>query len=1835
MKKILLLAILMLSMAVISNAQMDSKANAMNLVRQNAAELKLSSTDLNDLIISSTYQIRGTDVTMVYLQQSFKGVQVYNQMKTLAFKGGKIVSNAGVFLPSMEKLTKSVSELPTISAVSAINTAYIEAKVIAKEPAVPISITENGKKMTFGKLGVSLENIVTELMWMPDDNGIYHLAWQVFIAPQNSSDYWLIRIDAHTGSYLNKQNLTVTCSWDKNEHSIEQHLAENHNKQSVVNNQNYVIRKNETTKKWEFKPFVVNTASYKVVKYPAESPQHPGGTPSVHVDPWTMAPGNATSLKWNSDPTDYSITRGNNVWAYADRSNNNNPASNPAGVSTTALPNLTFEYTYDFTKSPTDPTSDNQQAAIVNLFYANNLIHDMAYQYGFDEVAGNFQNDNQGRGGLGNDYVQAEAQDGGGTNNANFATPVDGSKPRMQMYLWNMTNPNRDGDMDNGVIMHEYGHGISNRFTGGPGNTSCLGNQEQGGEGWSDYMSLMMGTNWATATVNDGPLKRGIGTYVLGQPITGTGIRAQPYSTDMSIFSLTYANLPSQVVPHGVGTVWCGMIWEMTWEIIKQDNAIETNFMNPSGPVLSWKGNAAAMKLVMEGMRLQPCSPGFVDARNAILQADQLFFNGRYKCAIWKAFAKRGLGRNASQGSSNSISDGTADFSVDSGSFSLNPSVATAPESSTITYTNAVVSGECSAMSNYVLRDTLPTSVTWVSGGVYNPADRVVTFSPINLPINSSQNFNVTVSVNAGTYFAPVQHINDPVTTIAPNWTAISTTANVWSVSTVASHSAPNSFFTPNAAQVSDQILTTTSSFTLSNATSAFHSLSFWHRYITESGYDGCVVEISTDGGTTWSDLGQYMSGATYNGTISSSFSNPLAGRRAFTGNVGASFVKTTINLSAFKGQTVKIRFRLGSDTSVGATGWYVDDILLESGPFVYTKAGLYDATNARTAYRDTLTPITAGGPCVNPAITTHPASVVRCSVAGNAVFSVAATGTNLVYQWQLSTDNGATWNDITGANTATYTITNPTTALNNNLYRCSVTGDCGSPAVSNAGSIYVSPVLTHSSVTASPNSGCAPGATTITGTVNGGTTNLNGLIGASGLINVAIPDNNAAGYNTTIKLPSLTVQQAANLKLRLNLTHSWAGDLIVKLTSPCGVTYAFDRIGYPATSAGNSMNFNGTYLFDLNAATVLPETDAGTNVDITQGSYKPSDANGAAHNWAGLTFPCSTSGDWILNISDNAAADIGTLQEWALLLGGNYTHTLTGPGTIVQNAPSGPNNSNASFGVTAIPNGPQTYTLTSTDALGCSVSSQVTVNFTAGVVINTQPVNASICSSTNATFTVVEGAGSTPTYQWQVSTTGAGGPWTNLSNAAPYSGVNTNTLTITSAPLALNGNYYRCVLSNTCGTTNSNAALLTVNGAPTVTCPSNITVNSAAGTCGAVVNYPPATATGSPVPTITYSQASGTNFPVGTTTVTVTATNTCGVATCTFTVTVLDNQAPTITCPANIVRNTDAGVCTATFAPANPVTADNCGVTLLTWTMSGATTGSSPVSGVNNLGTKTFNTGVTTVSYTVKDAAGNTANCSFTVTVTDGAVPVVTAQPQNKNTCIGSNATFSVTATNAVSYQWQSWNGTAWVNITGANAATYTVTNAALAMNTNSYRVQVIGVCTTTTSNLATLYVNSLPIVSIATSHPPVLLPTQNVTLTAVVSPTGGAYQWFKDGVAISGATSQSLSGLTVSDAGTYKVRYTDPNGCTNTSADLIVSAMSSDLLYIYPNPNNGQFHIRFYNMANETATIKIYAYNGALVYNKPFTTTLPYSDMSVDLGGRVANGIYVVEVRSSTGRL
>ncbi|MFQ5445971.1 MAG: HYR domain-containing protein, partial [Saprospiraceae bacterium] len=168
----------------------------------------------------------------------------------------------------------------------------------------------------------------------------------------------------------------------------------------------------------------------------------------------------------------------------------------------------------------------------------------------------------------------------------------------------------------------------------------------------------------------------------------------------------------------------------------------------------------------------------------------------------------------------------------------------------------------------------------------------------------------------------------------------------------------------------------------------------------------------------------------------------------------------------------------------------------------------------------------------------------------------------------------------------------------------------------------------------------------------------------------------------------------------------------------------------------------------------------------------------------------------------------------------------------------------------------------------------------------------------------------------------------------------------------------------------------------PTISCPSNIIEDTDPGICEDDPFFV-ATANDNCSATVTYSHAPGTYFPKGVTTVTATATDPAGnQASCSFTISVSDNEAPAITCPANITSSTDPGACDAVVDYTAPAGTDNCnGVT--TARTDGLASGSA------------FPKGTTTVSYTATDASSNQTSCSFTVTVTDDEDPVITC-PSN-----------------------------------------------------------------------------------------------------------------------------------------------------------------------------------------------------------------------------------------------
>jgi hypothetical protein len=667
MRKIIPLIVLMALSVFLTKAQNVSQAES-NLAKQ-LASLLVSNNDaagVSAQLISNskvfyTYEDVATGIRYVSLQQTYKGIPVYNQILALSFRNGKLLSNFGSLDPNMEKAINVASGIPSVTAESAVQSALSDRGFHASQMAIAINRKDDGRFVEFGNMGVSREKITAQLTWVPNEaTKTYNLAWQVYIIPKTTSDYWMVRVNAVDNSILGMDNYTDYDNWgNPSDYANLRYPAFEY---GLSNSSNAALKNFFDFKKAD-DPSLVTSASYIVVPFPAESPLHPGGTPAIRTDPWTNAGvvANAVTLRWHTGATatDYDYTRSNNVFAYQDRANDNNGTPADAATSTTAFPNLSFNFTPDFTQEPIVTSPPNQQFNITNLFYWNNIAHDVLYGYGFTEAGKNFQDDNLGRGGTGNDHVNAEAQDGSGSNNANFSTPADGSSGRMQMYLWTAPTPDRDGDADNGIILHELTHGVSNRSN--PGGTGCLGNAEQAGEGWSDYVALMLTQNWSTSTLSSGfNTPRGVGTYALNQPNNGPGIRPQRYCTDFAVNNATYSTLPGQAIPHGVGWVFCSALWELTWELINDPSTtgITPNIYNFAGT----GGNVVALRLVMEGLRTQQCQPGFISARNAILKADTTLYAASHACAIWRAFARRGMGFGAAEGSTASINDQTVSF---------------------------------------------------------------------------------------------------------------------------------------------------------------------------------------------------------------------------------------------------------------------------------------------------------------------------------------------------------------------------------------------------------------------------------------------------------------------------------------------------------------------------------------------------------------------------------------------------------------------------------------------------------------------------------------------------------------------------------------------------------------------------------------------------------------------------------------------------------------------------------------------------------------------------------------------------------------------------------------------------------------------------------------------------------------------------------------------------------------------------------------------------------------------------------------------------------------------
>jgi len=434
-------------------------------------------------------------------------------------------------------------------------------------------------KLRFGPLG---DEVTAQWVWFPVAEQL-RLAWQFDAVSSDSKTYYECVVDAQDGTLLYRNSVT--------------------------------------------------DSDFTGLVFDAPSPQ-PSATPGVIPpipNPPVIIP--RSSLSFAGDPTASPAgwvgstleSIGNNVIAREDKAGDNELT---LGATAKAI---NGSFNFDLQLGPGAPSPVNfTEAAITSLFYWCNVAHDYFYNLGFTETAGNFQEDNFGKGGAAADSLRADAQDGANLNslaylnNASMSTPTDGSKPRMTVYLWgSLGGPYVDADFDAEVLLHEYTHGVFRRLTGTGGVQSGAIN-----EGNSDFFSL----NYLTpaAASPDGAFTAG----GYSKQNFARGVRTRPYSTDLSVNDLSYAdfghNSSAGFEVHADGEIWVEAMWEVRSRLIKALGFDE--------------GRRRVAQLMIKAMKRSPYDPSYVDMRDALIAADRADEGGADVDLIWEAFARRGIG---------------------------------------------------------------------------------------------------------------------------------------------------------------------------------------------------------------------------------------------------------------------------------------------------------------------------------------------------------------------------------------------------------------------------------------------------------------------------------------------------------------------------------------------------------------------------------------------------------------------------------------------------------------------------------------------------------------------------------------------------------------------------------------------------------------------------------------------------------------------------------------------------------------------------------------------------------------------------------------------------------------------------------------------------------------------------------------------------------------------------------------------------------------------------------------------------------------------------------------
>ncbi|MDX1408362.1 MAG: M36 family metallopeptidase, partial [Saprospiraceae bacterium] len=495
------------------------------------------------------------------------------------------------------------------------------------------------------------------------------------------------------------------------------------------------------------------------------------------------------------------------------------------------------------------------------------------------------------------------------------------------------TGPNRRAaSFDNGIIAHEFGHGISNRLTGGPGASGCLhlydtdndgssDDGEQMGEGWSDFFTLVTSVHAG----DNGSTPRGIATYSAGQEITGGGIRPFPYTTNMAVNPMTYDDIAFYSIPHGVGTVWCTMLWDLYWAFV-DTYGFDPDMYTGTG------GNNMAIQLVMDGLKMQTCEPGFVDGRDAILAADRALYGGANQQLIWEVFARRGLGYSAKQGEDRFRRDGAEAFDIDPRVVKelkvvkhMTPFI---EPGDPITIDLMVVNHRDEDATQVIVTDAIPDGTTYINGSSTMASDLAGNAIAFEIDtVGAGDTLAITYQVQSSASLFSESIFVDDMENGIDNWDLIITEDPInyviWSLQEFVVHNGNTAWAAENLDTNMDQSIITLDRYLLSGDQPL---LVFYQNVDVEKFFDAGILQISDDGGLTWATVGedklirgQYLSQVQY-----SLFAIPNI--RAWSGNTNG-WEPVVVDLSDYLGEEIKLRFRFASDLDVNSVGWFIDDI--------------------------------------------------------------------------------------------------------------------------------------------------------------------------------------------------------------------------------------------------------------------------------------------------------------------------------------------------------------------------------------------------------------------------------------------------------------------------------------------------------------------------------------------------------------------------------------------------------------------------------------------------------------------------------------------------------------------------------------------------------------------------------------------------------------------------------------------------------------------------------------------------------------------------------------------